>query len=496
MDTYLEIVLTWLRGLNINPNLDKLKRQLSIINSWFKNNGIGILEAVTGFGKTMVALIIIYRMLRKNSNSQTIVVVPKLELQAIWRKLVSNFNLSNVSVYVVNSYISAYLQHRNKWKCDLLVADEIHNYASEDAEKFSLVLEATDYKYMLGLTATLDEDERKFLSLANVPVIDTVTIHEARVHKYISNFIVYNLGIELDSVERERYSKLNDIHNSNFGKFRYFANPEKNWQLARACSSGNFNNVKVGDEYKTASEWKTWYAETMGWDGTPEHEWSPKNINKYANQWSWAMRERKKFLHSHDLKINTTVSVINYLNKKTITFAETTDFVDKLVTKLGKKALAYHSNLDSTVRLVPTSVIRKQPTAAKNFKKKVGGTIAKIENGWEITYNKEVKVSKKERRNSAIQAFIDNIISVLCSAKAIDEGIDIPDVEVAIICSGSSKKRQNTQRVGRAVRFVEDKVAIIVNLYFKETQDEIWLKSRQKGDPGIMWIDDISNIKI
>ena len=49
MDQYLEITLSWFQQLGITKiDEDKLKRQLSIISSWFKNNGIGVLEAVTG----------------------------------------------------------------------------------------------------------------------------------------------------------------------------------------------------------------------------------------------------------------------------------------------------------------------------------------------------------------------------------------------------------------------------------------------------------------
>lgn len=495
MDYYLNLVLTWLRTLNIAPDLDKLKRQLSIIDNWFKANGKGILEAVTGFGKTMVAIIIIYRLTRKNFLAETIVVVPNLNLQTSWRKLIGVFGLQNVNVYVVNSYVKAYLTHNRKWKCDLLVADEVHNYASENAEIFSQVIGATEYTYVIALTATLEEQEREFLLRVGIPVIDTVTLSEAKRQKYISNYRVYNLGISLNTEEREKYNKLNDIHNNNFGKFRYFAESNSNWELARACGAGNNVRVKVGDEWKTGQEWRNWYADIMEWDNTKDHVWSPTNINKYAQQWAWAMRERKNFLHKHNSKINTAVEVINHLNKKTITFSESTEFADELSSVLGAKAKAYHSNLNTAFRYEEKSEIRKQAAAAKNFKKKVGGNISvNPEGGWKITYTKEVKISKKELKANTLEEFKEGKISVLATAKALDEGTDIPDIEVAIICSASSKKRQNVQRMGRSIRFVEDKIATIVNLYIKETQDESWLKRRQQGDPGVIWIDNVNDI--
>lgn len=46
---YLELIINWFASLHIkNINVDKLKRQLSIISTWFKFNCIGVLEAVTG----------------------------------------------------------------------------------------------------------------------------------------------------------------------------------------------------------------------------------------------------------------------------------------------------------------------------------------------------------------------------------------------------------------------------------------------------------------
>lgn len=46
---YLKLILDWFALLRIKKiNETKLKRQLSIIANWFKFNGIGVVEAVTG----------------------------------------------------------------------------------------------------------------------------------------------------------------------------------------------------------------------------------------------------------------------------------------------------------------------------------------------------------------------------------------------------------------------------------------------------------------
>jgi superfamily II DNA or RNA helicase len=83
---------------------------------------------------------------------------------------------------------------------------------------------------------------------------------------------------------------------------------------------------------------------------------------------------------------------------------------------------------------------------------------------------------------------------VLCTARALDEGFDVRDIEVAVVCSATSKQRATIQRNGRALRFVEGKTAKIINLYIKGTQDETWLKRRQKGETNIRWIENIDEI--
>ncbi|KKM08509.1 hypothetical protein LCGC14_1723880, partial [marine sediment metagenome] len=66
----------------------KKKRQDEIVESWWNNNGKGTLEAVTGFGKTVVGLMA-SRKVQKIDIGHILVVVPTLYLQNQWRELLS-----------------------------------------------------------------------------------------------------------------------------------------------------------------------------------------------------------------------------------------------------------------------------------------------------------------------------------------------------------------------------------------------------------------------
>lgn len=493
---YLLLISNWFEKLQIVVNLDKLKRQLSILTAWFSGNCIGYFTAVTGFGKTYVAIIAIYRLNLKYIEANTIVIVPSIKLRDDWEDHIRTFGLRNTEVFVVNSYTALYITTKIKQKCTLLICDELHNYISDKAQQFNQTIKATDFQMFLGMSATVDENEREILQQMNIPCIDEVSMSEAKRFNYVSDFIVYNFGIELSQQEAEDYKRINDIHNSNWSKFLYFVESEKNWEFARACAVGNNTVAKVGGDYKTGREWRDWYSEVMNWDGDKEHPWSPQSIAKYANQWSWAMKERKDYLHKHHSKIEVAKKIIDYLNLPTITFAENTSFADELATVIGSKALAYHSNVKSGYENIQKTVLRKTLVTAKKLTREHSGTFTwdEEEKAYRIDYSIEKAISPKRLRTLAISKFESGEIQVLSTAKALDEGFNVEGIGCAIICSGSSKKRQYIQRMGRSLRFIEGKTAKIINLYIMNTQDESWLKRRQKGDPGIRWIKKIEEL--
>ena len=101
---------------------------------------------------------------------------------------------------------------------------------------------------------------------------------------------------------------------------------------------------------------------------------------------------------------------------------------------------------------------------------------------------------KASLRKKALQDFKDNEIKVLCSTKALNQGYDIPDAQLGIICGLDSKALQMIQRVGRLLRLSNsDKVGEIVVLYVRDSQEEKWLRNAIKNLSNISWIDQISS---
>ena len=77
-------------------------------------------------------------------------------------------------------------------------------------------------------------------------------------------------------------------------------------------------------------------------------------------------------------------------------------------------------------------------------------------------------IGKKERAQ-ALHRFGNGELRILVSARVLNEGIDVPAADVAIIAGGSQGSREYVQRVGRVLRPSEGKKAIVYELVTRDT---------------------------
>lgn len=89
------------------------------------------------------------------------------------------------------------------------------------------------------------------------------------------------------------------------------------------------------------------------------------------------------------------------------------------------------------------------------------------------------KLSTSEKM-SQLNNFNAGYANIMLSAKALDEGYDIKEANIAIIMSGSSSRRQAIQRIGRVIRPKEGKDSIIYQLY-TDTIEKKWIAKRVEG---------------
>jgi len=169
-------------------------------------------------------------------------------------------------------------------------------------------------------------------------------------------------------------------------------------------------------------------------------------VRVWAINFNRNLAARKKMLYNNQSKLDAAARIIKELDMKTITFSESVDFATALTRTMPGVGVPYSSKMTKT------------------------------------------------KRKKALELFNSGQARVINTARALDEGFDVPGVELAIISSGSSSPRQDVQRTGRAIRFVEGKVGYVINLYMPDTQDEKWLRSRQKNSTNIEWMQSIDQV--
>lgn len=177
--------------------------------------------------------------------------------------------------------------------------------------------------------------------------------------------------------------------------------------------------------------------------------WKEKDVMIFAMNFVRTLQKRKKFLYTLDNKAVVTTAIVKALNQhRIITFSENVDYVKKLHAMTPDISIPYHS-----------------------------------------------KLTKKYLSNM-LKLFQDpdTGVRVIHTAKALDEGFNVEGIQCAIIVSGTSTIRQNLQRMGRSLRFVEGKLGIIINLYVPDTQDERWLDKRQKNVPNVFWCKSVKEL--
>jgi len=81
-------------------------------------------------------------------------------------------------------------------------------------------------------------------------------------------------------------------------------------------------------------------------------------------------------------------------------------------------------------------------------------------------------------RRAVFEAFKEGRVRCLVTTKVLDEGVDVPDADVAILMSNSGQPRQMIQRIGRVVRPREGKVARVYDMVTRDTIEYVLWRRR------------------
>lgn len=390
--------------------------QAEALEAWKANDRRGIVEAITGAGKTHLGLIAVTEELLAGGSS--IIVVPRKELMFQWKRELESFwaargidappvrllggghtdrlGEGEVLVGIVNS-----LRSRDPGgdQLGLLVADECHNYATEYNQL--ALKEYADSRLGLSATHRRSDDAHEHILL---PYFADV-VYELGYEKAIAGNVTahFNLALVpavLTPDERVRYDELSD------------ATRNARWTLV--------SRFGVPDEPFGEFMKETQYLS--------EHGTMEEGIA--AGRYLSAFSERRKLLAGTPAKV---------------------EVLDRLIPAFD----------DATGVLVFTETIESAKEIADHI----------CDSGvWAEAIHSELSAYA---RRELFECFKSQRLKVIVAPRLLDEGVDVPDADLGVVIAASKERRQMIQRMGRVLRLKRDgRLARFVVVYAEDTTED------------------------
>lgn len=396
-----------------NAKLELYPWQKEALDKWKAQNYQGVVEAVTGAGKTRVGISATIEELKQGGF--VLVIVPSLELLRQWEKSLKEYLPKNTKIGLFGNGSQATFEYSDviistinaareyellpPTKGGLLIADECHRYGS-DCNK-----DALDERFSkrLGLSATYrrnDNGNTDFLEPYFGETCFEMDYTRAIDDGVISNFSVALVGVTFSYSERVEYEEYS-----------------KNLSKLKKKLINNFGVVEepFGEFMKEVSRL----------------EKSNFEDGKFvAGRYMKAFRNRQKLLAESPSKTNGLLKLIESIRlaNRTLIFTQTIESAESIAETLesyGIEAQAIHSQI------------------------------------------------KMDDRRQILQEFGEGNIKVVVAPQVLDEGIDVPEADLAIIIAASKTRRQMIQRMGRVLRLKKDgRLARFALLYVEETSED------------------------
>lgn len=474
----------------------KTKRQEHSIEVWRMAKGLGTLNLVPRFGKTRIAKIISEKLIAKYPTASILAIAPN---DITCKNLIKN--LPSKVICVTRNQIMNNFNDYSKREYLLVIIDEVHRFLDE---KGILLLEF-NAKYKLGLTGDrLSMFNKSMLKLRGFPVIDTITEDEAIRNNWISPSVEYNLGVEIEDYKRDMYvacsdrikeiiSNYKDLYkrmNTVFGTKLFNSDIDLMYALyggIKYTPHGKISSINIPPQAVRGE-----LAETMGWNkdldlsvdlnARVNEYFNPSVLQETARMFSDIVRERNDLIINSKNKISAVLDILTKNPVPSIIFNESTNMATLIAEAIGDEAIEYHSSMKS--RYI------KNPDTGEYFCHANGNPI---------------KFGLQRLKAFAIAGIKTGLFKYICTAKALNEGVDIPILSQVITTGGTINPSTHLQRVARGKTLYEgdpEKVTTIINIYIKSfdyngetyvSRDYSKLSARQK-DSQVIWVDSIDEI--
>lgn len=408
--------------------------QEQCLKQWHKNNFHGIVNVVTGGGKTYLALAAAKQLAEQVGRSQLRIkiVVPTAALLTQWTMAIVDFFDGSISrrdiglcygghrdtpdrlfvIYVINSARYCVARHILKDMKDgftaFLIADECHRYTGSENQKifdFLPFVGTCPGQYAsLGLSATPGLERPEHASVL-IPALGREIfrygLKEAEQEDTLCPYAAFHIALSFQAEERMEYEEASDR------LVRLFRTLLSKYPSLKGVRGSQFFGALcriAGDNGKYAY---------------------------LARQYLSTSFKRKHLTSDAKSRISCVLKLIGLLDGRSriIIFGERMEQADILYKELDlrypNQAARCHSGMDPSARKL------------------------------------------------ALERFRDGEVRILITCRALDEGFNVPSANVGIVMSSTSANRQRIQRLGRILRRYEGKeISSLYYLYVAESSEE------------------------
>jgi len=279
------------------------QRQIQSLNAWAVQGYQGCLQAVTGFGKTRVAMMGIRGLRKKGLIDTATVTVPTIVLKEQWEEELQAFGLADFTTVVVNNTAA---MRPSEFGCDLLICDEVHTVPTDTRD----VILDIEHEYFLGLSATIKrQDGRHEDILDRYAIFDIVTFEQCLEHGWISPYKVYNVPVMMTLKDMSEYTKANN-------QFRH---------VASQISAYGPDTLHLANSWRNHSD---------------------RAKQALAGRYYNTMRKRKDLCINNINKIDIVKNIVSLCpDRYGIIFSQSVGFADQITDQLGEKAVTFHSKI-------------------------------------------------------------------------------------------------------------------------------------------------------
>ncbi len=432
--------------------------QEEALTSWQQAGCRGIVEAFPGAGKTIVGIEAVRRLFEQYGRFLVpIVVVPSVVIMEQWRERFRQwFPGASVGVYyagkkedysvgwqshrviiaVINSIVrpgklEELLAHvrRSKEYRTMLVADECHHYIH--GRTFGRICRYP-FSFTMGLSATAEQWQIDGIG----ENVCEYTFKRALEDRSVPRFHLVNIAADFLPQEAEEYHRLGEEIGKQIQKVRQYFE----YELRFVPSHLFLRRLQQ-------------ISQRSGPGGDPV-------INRLLG----LVFKRAALCYTAQNKHQLAV------------------LLSQLLLSAGRKTIVFFERIKSAQTMAEDVALR----CATDLSKAIGNAAGV----WCGLYHSGIPARDRQR---VLEEFRANDASILIACRGLDEGLDIPHVDAAILAASTQSQRQRIQRIGRVLRMHPDKPdPVIVTLYVPGSGDENVVAEDREAFEGVADIHDTS----